>query len=455
MTPERLAAELFSGPSRAFAVRLWNGTELPPARDEGVRGRLVLRDPRALEALLPPAAELRLAEAFLDGLLDLEGDAIGLLEAASRWEGPRPRLALAAPALSLVLRRALRRNRRREHEARLAGGRHSVARDERAVRHHYDVSDDFYRLFLDERMVYSCGYFPREGEGLEDAQRAKLDLVCRKLALREGERFLDVGCGWGALIEHAGTRYGARALGITVSANQAAAARERASRVAGGRVAVESADYRTVRADAPFDKIASVGMMEHVGRARLREYLEGIHRLLRPGGLLLNHAIADVSGGAAQLRWARPRGGGFIERYVFPDGELLPIGEVVAEAERAGFEVRDVESLREHYAETLEHWLRRLEARWGEAVSLSGERRARVYRLYLASSAAAFRTGRISVFQLLLARRTPSGRAEGLPRCRADWYDDLAGGRDEAAPPGPPLAAGQPHPAAPALAHGP
>jgi cyclopropane-fatty-acyl-phospholipid synthase len=437
MTPERLAAELFSGPTRAFAVRLWDGTELPPARDEGVRACLVLRDPRALEAFLPPAAELRLAEAFLDGLLDLEGDAIGLLEASSRWEGPRPSLALAAPALSLALRRALRRRRPGEHEARLAGSRHSVARDEDAVRHHYDVSDDFYRLFLDEGMVYSCAYFPREGESLEDAQRAKLDLVCRKLALEEGERFLDVGCGWGALVEHAGTRYGARALGITVSANQAAAARERASRVRGGSVAVESADWRTVRAGEPFDKIASVGMMEHVGRARLREYLEAVHRLLRPGGLFLNHAIADVSAGQAQLRWARPRGGGFVERYVFPDGELLPIGEVVSEAERAGFEVRDVESLREHYAETLAHWLRRLEARFGEAVSLAGERRARVYRLYLASSAAAFRTGRISVFQLLLAKRTAAGRAEGLPRCRADWYleDWRAQGQpDEAAP---------------------
>jgi cyclopropane-fatty-acyl-phospholipid synthase len=486
MTPERIAAELFSGPSRAFAVRLWNGAELPPARDEGVKGCVVLRDPQVLEAFLPPAAELRLAEAFLDGLFELEGDAIGLLEAASRWEGPRPSLSLAAPALALVFRRTLRRTLLREGrgalQARLAGDRHSVPRDGDAVRHHYDVSDDFYRLFLDERMVYSCAYFATEGETLEAAQRAKLDLVCRKLALAEGERFLDVGCGWGALVEHAGARYGARALGVTVSANQAAAARARAARVPGGRVAVESADYRTVRAADPFDKVASVGMMEHVGRARLREYLEAVHRLLHPGGLFLNHAIADMSRGASQLRWARPRGGGFIERYVFPDGELLPIGEVVAAAERAGFEVRDVESLREHYAETLEQWLRRLEARWAEAVSLAGERRARVYRLYLASSAAAFRTGRISVFQLLLAKRTASGRAEGIPRCRADWYVRPAGGRDRCAAtiddgalraPGPPLARdqvpaakprsssgppggqGQPHPAAPALARQP
>ncbi|HEY6101461.1 MAG TPA: cyclopropane-fatty-acyl-phospholipid synthase family protein, partial [Anaeromyxobacter sp.] len=378
MTPGRIAAEMFSGPTRPFAVRLWDGTELPPAREAGVRGSVVLRHPRALEAFLPPSAEHRLAEAYLDGLFDLEGDAIGLLEAAARWEGPPPTLALAAPALALLLRRTLRREPPAPLEARLGGDRHSVPRDQDAVRHHYDVSDDFYRLFLDDGMVYSCAYFPREGQDLEDAQRAKLELVCRKLALAKGERFLDVGCGWGALVEHAATRFGARALGITLSANQLAAARERLARIGGAEVAIESADYRTLRQGAPFDKVASVGMMEHVGRAKLRAYLEAVHRLLRPGGLFLNHAIADTSGGRPTLRWARPRGRGFIDRYVFPDGELLPIGEVVAAAERAGFEVRDLESLREHYAETLAHWLGRLEARYDEAVSLAGERRARV-----------------------------------------------------------------------------
>ena len=443
MNPNRIAAQLFTGRSRPFAVRLWDGTVLPPSHEDPVPGFVVLRDPRALEAFLPPAAEHHLAEAFLDGLIDLEGDAIGLLEAAGRWEGPRPGLALAAPALALVLRRALRTRGPAELEARLDGGRHSVPRDRDAVRHHYDVSDDFYRLFLDEGMVYSCAYFPRAGQSLEEAQREKLDLVCRKLALRKGERFLDVGCGWGALLEHAGTRYGVRALGITVSANQAAAARERVARLGrGADVAVESADYRTIRQGAPFDKIASVGMMEHVGRARLAEYLAAVHRLLRPGGLFLNHAIANAAGGRSALGWARPRGGGFIARYVFPDGELLPVGEVVTAAERAGFEVRDLESLREHYAETLEHWLRRLEARYAEAVAMAGERRARVYRLYLASSAAGFRSGRVSLFQLLLAKKQASGRAEGLPRCRADWYPGAAPARERPAAAAIVLAAG-------------
>jgi len=426
MDPARIASDLFASDTRSFAVRLWDGTVLPPARDEGVRGTLVLRTRGALDAFVPPAADRRLAEAVLDGEIDLQGDAIALIEAAARWSGPRPSLSLALPALSAWIRRARRRARTAPLEARMRGRRHSVGRDRDAVRHHYDVSDDFYRLFLDEEMVYSCAYFPAGGERLEDAQRAKLDLICRKLGLSRGERFLDVGCGWGALVRHAGARYGARALGITVSANQLAAARERLARVTGqAHVSVREDDYRTLRAEAQFDKIASVGMMEHVGRARLDAYFAAIHRLLRPGGLFLNHAIADVAG-RQTLPWAGQRGGGFIWRYVFPDGELVPIAEVVGAAERAGFEVRDLECLREHYAETLAAWLSRLEARFAEAVAIAGERRARLYRLYLAASAVGFRLGRTNVYQLLLLKPTASGRAEGLPRSRARWYADAA-----------------------------
>jgi cyclopropane-fatty-acyl-phospholipid synthase len=432
--PVRLATDLFASGSRSFSVRLWNGAVLPPARDAGVRGTLVLRTPRVLEAFFPPASEQRLAEAYLDGALDLEGDAIGIIEAAARWSGPRARLAFVAPALSAWLGR-LSRAGAAPLQARLRGHRHSVARDRDAVRHHYDVSDEFYRLFLDDAMVYSCAYFPRGGESLEEAQRAKLDLVCRKLGLAAGERFLDVGCGWGALVEHAGARFGARALGITLSANQLAAARERLARLGDqAEVAVREDDYRTLRAQAPFDKVASVGMMEHVGRARLDEYFSAIHRLLRPGGLLLNHAIAHTGGDQPTLPWAGQRGGGFIWRYIFPDGELLHVAEVVAAAERAGFEVRDLECLREHYAETLAAWLARLEARFDQAVAIAGERRARLYRLYLAASAVGFRIGRTGVYQLLAAKRTGSGRAEGLPRCRADWYAGAAARRWGPAP---------------------
>ena len=423
MDSARIARRLFASPPRspaprAFLVRLWDGTVLPPEGDE-VRGVLVLRSPRALDAFLPPASEVQLAEAFLDGDFDLEGDAIALLEAAARWSGPRADLVLALGAAAAWAQRWIGSGR--PLEATVRGRLHSEGRDREAVRHHYDVSDDFYRLFLDDAMVYSCGYFPRGGEDVDEAQRAKLDLVCRKLDLSRGERFLDVGCGWGALVERAARGHGARAIGITVSANQLAGARRRLAPL-GGRAEVLDADYRTLAPEAPFDKIASVGMMEHVGRARLDAYLAAVHRLLRPGGLFLNHAIADASGGRLTVPWASQRGGGFIWRYVFPDGELLPISEVVTASERAGFEVRDLESLREHYAETLALWLARLEARFAEAVELAGERRARLYRLYLAASAVGFRLGRTSVYQLLLARRQESGRAEGVPRCRGDWY---------------------------------
>ena len=428
MEPARIASELFSSPTRSFEVRLWDGRVLPPAVDAGVRGAMVLRDPRAVEAFLPPAAEHRLAEAFLDRQLDLEGDAIAVIEAAARWEGPRPSAALLAPAFQVLVRRALRRHGRGPLEARLRGGRHTVDRDRDAVRHHYDVSDDFYRIFLDDALVYSCAYYPRGGETLEDAQRAKLELICRKLDLEPGDRFLDIGCGWGALIEHAAVSHGAKALGITVSANQLATARSRLSLARAAQAEVRADDYRTLAADRPFDKVASVGMMEHVGRARLGEYFTAVHRLLRPGGLFLNHAIAHPGGQGrgSTLPWARQVGGGFIWRYIFPDGELLSIAETAAAAERAGFEVRDVECLREHYAETLAAWLSRLEGRFDEAVAVAGERRARLYRLYLAASAVGFRIARTSVFQLLLVKRSASGRVQGVPRFRADWYEDLA-----------------------------
>jgi cyclopropane-fatty-acyl-phospholipid synthase len=424
MDRTRIAERLFRSPPRSeaprtFAVRLWDGTVLPPEQG-GVRGAVVLRSPRALHAFFPPASEALIAEAFLDGDLELEGDASALVEAAARWGGPRPDAALVVGAATAWASRALR-GRRAPLEANVHGLLHSVGRDRDAVRHHYDVSDEFYRLFLDGAMVYSCAYFPRGGEPIEEAQRAKLDLVCRKLDLSRGERFLDVGCGWGALVEHAAAQHGARALGITVSANQLAAARRRVAPL-GAAAEIRGADYRTLSSDAPFDKVASVGMMEHVGRARLRAYFSSIHRLLRPGGLFLNHAIADGSGGSPTISWASQRGGGFIWRYVFPDGEILPIGEVVTTAEHAGFEVRDLESLREHYAETLAAWLGRLESRFPEAVAVAGERRTRLYRLYLAGSAAGFRLGVNNVYQLLLAKRTASGAVEGVPRYRADWY---------------------------------
>ncbi|HET6437576.1 MAG TPA: cyclopropane-fatty-acyl-phospholipid synthase family protein [Anaeromyxobacter sp.] len=416
----RTATALFAGNSREFPVRLWEGSVLSPAKPAEKVGTLVLTTPRALYALMPPVTELRVAEAYLDGDLEIEGDAVGLIEAAMRWEGPPARAGLLAGLLQLALRRALRRGDSEGIDARLSGRSHSVDRDRKAVQHHYDVSDDFYRLFLDRQMAYSCAYFAGGARTLEEAQEAKLDLVCRKLSLSRGERLLDVGCGWGALISHAVGRYGASALGITLSENQLAEGRRRLAGLPGATV--EAADYRRLPANERFHKIASVGMMEHVGRAHLGEYFRGLFRLLHPGGLLLNHAIADISTDAPALRFTSRRGGGFIEKYIFPDGELLPIATVLRTAERAGFEVRDVESLREHYADTCAAWVSRLEENWAEAERLVGRRRARAYRLYLASSAAQFRVGRISVFQALLAKPAEKGRVRGVPRWRGEWY---------------------------------
>ena len=429
------ASRLFESPTRTFAVRLWDGTRLPPGRDEGVPGELVLSRPEALAALAPPVVELNLAEAYLDGDLELEGDAIALLEAASLWEGPRLTLTLLPAVAGAVAQRMERRPWRRflpgiartgAFPVPLGRPVHSLARDRSAVQHHYDVSDEFYRLFLDPDLVYSCAYFATGRESLEDAQRAKLDLVCRKLALRPGDRFLDIGCGWGSLVAHASARYGVDAIGITLSEHQLAEAHRRFAAPDGPRVEIRGADYRRLDPEERFDKVASVGMMEHVGRKRLGDYFSAIERHLVPGGLFLNHAIADTSRGELTLPWTSRRGGaGFIARYIFPDGDLVPLRDVIRAAERAGFEVRDVESLREHYAETLAAWLGRLEANRAAAEQLVGVRRTRIYRLYLASSAAAFRVGRIGVYQMLLAKRTSQGRTKDVPRCRGEWYEPV------------------------------
>lgn len=418
----RVAADLFDDDSRRFAVKLWDGRMLPAPAGEAAEGCVVLKGPAALAALLPPASELGIAQAFIEGDLEIEGDTIDVLTAASRWRGPKPSLAQVLPWISTLAHHAIP-HRAGRLAAELKGRVHSRGRDAKAVQHHYDVSNALYRLFLDPTLTYSCGYFPTGEESLEQAQVEKLDLVCRKLALRPEDRMLDVGCGWGGLIVHAAERFGARGLGITLSENQLAEAKRRLDALpSGGRWEARLTDYRALEDEPAFDKVASVGMMEHVGRERLDAYFAKVFRVLRPGGLFLNHAIGALPGDSWTVPWVSRRRGGFIQRYIFPDSELVPIPDVIASAERAGFEVRDLESLREHYDRTLSHWLARLERRFPAAVAQVGRERARAFRLYLAASAVSFRTGRISVFQLLLAKRTEEGRALGLPGSRARWY---------------------------------
>ena len=426
-------AELFGPPGeRDFAVRYWNGT-VEPGRRSPAPFTFRLERPGALRRMLLPPNELSIIEGYLSGDVDIDGqveDAATLGDAINRRVRSAGRLAsivrhvLALPKSDPIdgVRAA-----RAEHSVERVGGQHEKARDRAAVRYHYDVGNDFYALWLDERMVYSCAYFKSADVSLDGAQLAKLDLVCRKLRLRPGERFLDVGCGWGALVIHAAQCYGVEALGITLSENQAQLARERVAAAGlSDRVKVEIRDYRDLPHAAAFDKIASIGMVEHVGVAKLPVYFAALYRALAPRGLLLNHGI--VSLGAARPKSWRDRlearlwrRNAFIEQYVFPDGQLVPLHSVIGAGEAEGFETRDVESLREHYALTLRHWTARLTANAERAIAIAGERTYRTWRLYMAASAHAFAAGSINVVQTLLSKHDSEGAA-GLPLTRAGLY---------------------------------
>lgn len=284
-------------------------------------------------------------------------------------------------------------------------------RDRQAIQYHYDVGNDFYALWLDSRMVYSCACFPKGNEDIDTAQEKKLDLICRKLNLQPGERLLDIGCGWGGLVIYAAQHYGVAALGVTLSEQQQRLANERiAAAGLGERVAVKLLDYRALD-EGPFDKLASVGMYEHVGRGHLPEYFTHTRRLLKPGGLFLNHGIGVLTespGRRSPWRWLLDRYvlgvGQFVERYIFPDGELEPVHEVNQVAERSGFEVCHVENLRPHYARTLRHWVTRLAEQRTEALRITGESVYRTWRLYMAVAAYGFESGNLNVNQSLLCR---------------------------------------------------
>jgi cyclopropane-fatty-acyl-phospholipid synthase len=407
---------------RDFAVRLWDGTAWESEPGQPLRFTLVLKHPGSLRGMLLPGTELALGEAFIYDDFDVEGE----IEAVFRLGdfvlghhlGLIERLGLARNLFSLPDTRGPRDGR---HAASLSGRQHSIERDRAAVTYHYDVSNDFYATFLDRKMVYSCAYFASPDEDLDSAQARKLDYICRKLRLEPGQRLLDIGCGWGGLIMHAAREYGVEALGITLSRPQAdyANARIRESGLA-DRCRVEVLDYREVPLDEHYDRLVSVGMFEHVGQAKLAEYLGRSWRLLKPGGAFLNHGIAVNANSQPAT------GPTFNDSYVFPDGELVPISATLTTAELCGFEVRDVESLREHYMYTLRRWVSNLEARHEAAVAATDEVTYRVWRLFLGGSAHGFRLGRINVYQSLLVKPDADGRS-GLPLTRADWYASPSG----------------------------
>jgi len=420
-------SEIFAGCSLdKVGVRLWDGTAWPDERPRAAM--LALKHSEALGRMFLPGTEVGLAEAYLHDDFDIEGDIavafeIGdfLLAHLGDW---KKKLKLAGLLVALpeqdgrsTMRRAA--SAARQLLPRIRGKQHSLERDRRAVTFHYDVSNDFYRLWLDRRMVYSCAYFTSQDDDLDVAQERKLDYLCRKLRLRPGQRLLDIGCGWGALVIHAAKHFGVRAEGLTLSEPQAEWARARIAETGLiNEATIDLRDYREISSHGSqrYDAIVSVGMAEHVGREKLPDYFSAAHRALKPGGVFLNQAIGE---GVV----ARPdnRDGSFIEQYVFPSGDIPPLPIMLRAAESAGFEIRDAENLREHYALTLRHWLRRLEMHHAEALSFVDEATYRVWRLYLAGSAHGFRRGHIAVYQTLLAKLDSSGQTK-LPLTRDDWY---------------------------------
>jgi cyclopropane-fatty-acyl-phospholipid synthase len=399
--------EALLGTELPIAVEAYDGTRMGPA-DAGAT--LVVRSPAALQRLLTAPGELGFARAYVEGHLDVEGDMFTALALRDHLPDVRLTRRQWVDVLRLVTAagglRALRPLPPPPEEVRLHGRRHSRARDAAAVAHHYDVSNQFYRLVLGPSLTYSCAVWRDPSISLEDAQAAKHELVCRKLGLEPGMRLLDVGCGWGGMVLHAAEHHGVRAVGITVSARQADLAAKRVAEAGlADRVEIRLQDYRDMT-DGPYDAISSIGMFEHVGLVSLGVYLQRLHGLLRPQGRLLNHAIARPPGD--RPRFARAS---FIDRYVFPDGELHEIGEVVSAMQRESFEVRHVESLREHYALTLRRWVANLEAGWDEAVAEAGIARARIWRLYMAASALNFEAARTQVHQVL-AVRADGGRSD-------------------------------------------
>jgi cyclopropane-fatty-acyl-phospholipid synthase len=398
-------------------VEFWDGSVFGP--EDGF-GTLRVRSADAVRRILWAPGELGLARAFVAGDLEVDGDLFAMLrvlhdEAPHDLRGNGLRLLPAALRAARALGAIGRPLPAPPEECRPPGRLHSRSRDAVVVSHHYDVGNDFYRLVLGESMTYSCARFVDASNTLEEAQDAKHELVCRKLGLhqRPGARLLDVGCGWGSMALHAARRHDAEVVGVSLSREQVDLARRRVEEAGlADRVEIRLEDYRDLRGES-FDAISSIGMFEHVGASRMMQYFETLRRLLRPEGRLLNHAISKPGGTVLSRRT-------FIGSYVFPDGELLDVAEVIGAMQRTGFEVRDVESLREHYSRTLHHWVANLEAGFDEAVSLVGTPRANIWRLYMAASANGFDDGGLAVHQVLGVVPDAHG-GSGMPPTRHGW----------------------------------
>lgn len=387
-------------PQRQFRVRFWDGSEIPSTDGNGDGPTFTLRSPTALAHVLRAPGELGLSRAYVSGALevdDLDGviDMLDTIQAPQLDRADRVRLAIAtARACGLTVPPRVPAAELRPH-----GKLHSKERDARAVRHHYDVSNELFKLFLDDSMTYSCAVFSHGATTLEEAQREKLDLVCRKLALKEGERVLDVGCGWGSFVLHAAREYGVRAVGITLSPSQAELARERVAQAGlADRIEIRVEDYRDLRGER-FDAIASIGMVEHVGSAQIDEYARTLASLLDSGGRLLNHGIARLRHGLDE------QAGAFTQRYVFPDGVPLQLSRVLLALERAEFTTEHVEGFAQDYYRTLGEWIKRLDANRERAEQLVGPERLRVWRLYLRGARNIFKVGFVSIYQTLARRR--------------------------------------------------
>jgi cyclopropane-fatty-acyl-phospholipid synthase len=424
-----LLQTLFRHVDACITIRLWEGSKISVgarARDAACDSSYVLafRTPEAIWSMILKRDPLQLVEAYFCGDLEIEGDFFAALRIKDHLDSFRlPAAEFVKAMVSAMKLRAL--NRAAQNSARRAqfehghvqsSVRHSKAHNRDAIRYHYDVSNEFYALWLGRSMVYSCAYFQSPDQSLDDAQQAKLDHICRKLRLGPDDHFLDIGCGWGSLVVHAAKHYGVRAHGITLSRKQFEFARARiAAEGLTGRVGVDYLDYRDLTGESIYDKVASVGMFEHVGLRNLPTYFETVRRVLKPGGLFLNHGITHEREG-----WQENLSTQFINRYVFPDGELDTIGNVQRAMERAGFEIADVEALRPHYALTLRRWVSELERRHTRALEYVDEAAYRVWRLYMSACALDFESGGIGVYQVLAGKRCKAPL--DLPLTRSHLY---------------------------------